>query len=196
MLLPQLQHSVDHAAAHQPEVAGVARKVHAADVLHQPIEQARGRPLRPGLAFTRAPLGVNHVEAVPPTCDERRDHFGRVLQIGIDHDHGLAAGVLEAGGGGDLLAEITRQIDDRHAWLDAMERLQKTQRGVAAAVIDVDRFPRAQRIHHRRQPPMELRQDVGFVEYRDHHGEGWCSTHGQNVEHVWTRVNNRSLCLR
>jgi hypothetical protein len=196
MLLAQPQHRIDHPPAHQPEVAGVARQLHAAEVLHQPVEQVRGRPLRPGLAFARTPFAVDHVESAPPAGHQRRDHLRWVLQVGIDHDHGIAAGVLQPGGGGDLLAKIARQVDDRHVRLGAVKRLQQAQRRVAAAVIDVDRFPGAQQVHHRRQPSMELRQDLGFVEYRDHHGEGRCSAHGQDVEHVCGPVSVTSRCSR
>ena len=132
----------------------------------------------------RAPLGVDHVEAVVPAGHERGDHLRRVLQVGIDHDHRIAAGVLQPGGGGDLLAEVARQVDHRNARLGAVQGFHQQERGIAAAVVDVDCFPRTQQIHHRRQPPMELRQDLGFVEHRDHHGEGRCSAHGQDVEHV------------
>src|SRR5882724_7891689 len=73
-----------------------------------------------------------------------------------------------------------------------MERFQQVQRAIAAAVIDIDHFPQAKHIHHRRQATMELWQDERFVEHRDHDGVDRSAAHGQDVQHV----GNQSLLSR
>ena len=55
-----------------------------------------------------AALGVDHVEPAAPAGDQVGDHLGRVLQVGVDHDHRVAARVVEPGGDGDFLAEVAR----------------------------------------------------------------------------------------
>jgi len=72
--------------------------------------------------------------------DELRDQLWRVLQIGIDDHHGIAGGIIEPRGHGDLLAEIPAQINDGHPGVAFLQRAKDVGRSVLAAVIDIDDF--------------------------------------------------------
>ncbi len=45
-------------------------------------------------------------------------------------------------------------------------------RRIVAAVIDIDRFPRAQRVHRGDEALMEARDRLGLIERGHHDGEG------------------------
>ena len=128
MALAQLLHRVDHAAAHQPEVADILRQRHFAQVAHEAIECRGGGPFQPAIAIAPAALGVDRVVAGAPDRDQIGDHLGRVLQVGVDHDHRLALRMVEPRGGGDLLAEVARQIDDGDVAVGLPQRLDDAQR--------------------------------------------------------------------
>ena len=52
---------------------------------------------------------MDHVEALAPLGEQVRDQLWRVLLAGVD-DHGRgAAGMIEAGGQRQFLAEVARQ---------------------------------------------------------------------------------------
>ena len=68
------------------------------------------------------------------------DHVGDqlrwVLQVGVDHRHGVAEGVLEPGGERRLVAEVAREVDDADARVGAGEAVEQLPRAVRAAVVD------------------------------------------------------------
>ena len=164
MVLAQLLHRIDHAAAHQAEVADIGWQRHFAEIVHDAVERRGGGLLQPAIAGAQAALRIDHVVAGAPGSDETRDHLGRVLQVGVDHDHRVALGMVEPGGGGDLLAEIARQVDDGDVAVGLLQQLDDAQRGVAAAVVDVDGFPwRAQRRHHGSEAAVHRADDLGLI---------------------------------
>ena len=69
-------------------------------------------------------LAIDILVALAPFFDEACDHFRRMLQIGVhDHDCG-AAGVVEPGRDGDLLAEIAAERDGANARIGLMRLAQ------------------------------------------------------------------------
>ena len=63
---------------------------------------------------------------------------GGSLEVGVDEDDGIAGRAFHAGGHGDLMAEIAGEHEDPHARIGVLEFPQEVQRGVAAAVVDID----------------------------------------------------------
>ena len=68
---------------------------------HPAIVPERSLPL-PGLANR-----VHHLGAAPPLLEQQVDRLRRIAQVGVQHDHGVALGVIEAGGQCDLEPEAS-----------------------------------------------------------------------------------------
>ena len=66
------------------------------------------------------------------------DGFRRVLQVGVDDGGDVAYGFGQPRGERNLMSEIAGQGEDPHARVGALESSQEVQRGVAAAVVNVD----------------------------------------------------------
>jgi len=93
-------------AADQPEITGIVRDGRAAEFLDQEIKETRRKAFRDGFSPAFAAGGINHVVATPAGLDHFHNHRRRVLQIGIHGDHHVAPRRFEAGGEGELVAEV------------------------------------------------------------------------------------------
>jgi len=103
---------VDHAARHQPEIAGVDRDRDFGQPLRRAVEEPRGPNLEAALALAFAAHGIYHVEAGLPALDHRRNQLGRILQIRIDQHDRIAARDVESRGRRELMAEVAREPHD------------------------------------------------------------------------------------
>ena len=110
--LAQLAQRDDDPAAHEPEVARVERDLDRDHRGEDPVEPPRGDELEPGLPFAPAPPAVDDVEPLAPLRDHLEDDLGRVLEVGVHHDDGLAARVVDAGGDGRLVPEVSGEGQD------------------------------------------------------------------------------------
>ena len=174
MLFAQLQQRIQGAAAHQPEIASIGRQLHlAADPLHQPIKRVSGCLFQPGFAGAGIALRIGNIKALAPGGDQIRDHLGRVLQIGVNHDHCLCpAGVIQAGRERNLLAEIAAEIEYGHTVILRLKAEHDGQRAILRPIIHIDHFPRRPDASQRcRQPRMELGQYLLLVISRDDNGK-------------------------
>ena len=110
-------------------------------------------------------LGVGHVKALAPGLDEGGDDLRRVLQIGIDDNHRLAAGgVVEACGEGDFLAEIAAEIDHRHPGVGRLGLEHQGQRAIARAIIHIDQLEgQADALHRRGDAGVEFGQHLLLI---------------------------------
>src|SRR5262245_60898291 len=110
-----LTERLDRGACDEAEAAGAAlRIIRDGEPPNEAVEAAHGpRAQRPVVAAgARAP---DDVVAVAPAGDEFADQRRRVLQVG-GHDHRrLAVAVIDAGGDGDVAAEIARKPQAEHA---------------------------------------------------------------------------------
>ena len=75
-------------------------------------------------------------------ADQRLDQRRRVLAVAVHEQHGAEAGMIEAGEQRRLLAEIARQRDDLDIEAVGGEPARDGERGVAAAVVDIDHLGR------------------------------------------------------
>ena len=75
--------------------------------------------------------------------------------------------VIKPGGGGDLLAEIARQTDQRHPRIVEPEKLDRFPCRIVASVIDIYRLPRAERLHRANQTLMEPDNSLGLIQRRN-----------------------------
>src|SRR4051794_20948730 len=97
---------VDYLAVDQAEVTDVQRHRDLAKPVEKPVEEPGADYLEAGLTEPAHPLAVDHLMAFPPPCYHLSDQLRRILQIGVDDDHGVAGGMLQTGGYRDLMSEI------------------------------------------------------------------------------------------
>ena len=103
-----------------------------------------------------AAYAIDDVVALAPARKHLRNQFGRVLQVGIDHHHGVGVGQVQAGGQGQFLAEVPRQPGAHHARIVRGQRSHHLPGVVAGAVVDVDHGAvQVQPVQNRRQAGME-----------------------------------------
>jgi len=145
MLLAQLADSIDDAAAHEAEIAGILRQPHAARVTHQPVERVRGEPFQRGLPCGR---GGGRRPCRTLAAMRRR---GGMTSGGSCKSASIrivaSPRVIEAGGRRDFLPEVSRQRHQRDARIVVAQPLDHRARLVGAAVVDINRLPRAERLH-------------------------------------------------
>ena len=141
MALPHAEQAVDGPAAHEPEVADVGGDGAVGKGIHQAVEQVRGGALGGRLALPLRAAGVDDVVAGLPEADELWNQLGGILEVGIDHDHRVAARVVEGGRHRDLLAEVARQADQGDAGVPVVQDTDGSGGPVRAAVIGEDDLP-------------------------------------------------------
>lgn len=112
MVLAHAPKGQDGAAVDEAKVAGVERQRHLRQGVDEAIECARRPKLEGGFAVAGGADPVDNLVAFAPLCDHLGDHFRRILQVGVDQHDGVAIGVIEASGDGDLVAEVARQKND------------------------------------------------------------------------------------
>ena len=93
--------------------------------------------------------------------DEQRDVLGLVLEIGVHQDQDVAARVVERGGDGRVLAEVSREADDPQSRVGRGLCLQPRQRTVATAIVHDHRL--VVKPLERRSHAFDERIDGGFV---------------------------------
>ena len=85
---------------------------------------------------------VDHVAARSPVVEHRGDQLRGILEVGVEHHHGVAAGVVQAGRERGLVAEVARQVDDAHPRVALGQPLEHRRRAVAGAVVDQHQLER------------------------------------------------------
>src|SRR5208337_388014 len=65
-------------------------------------------------AFAPLALTIDHVVAFAIAIDHLMDYGKWILQVGVENDDGISGGMIKAGSGGDLVAEITREMQHLH----------------------------------------------------------------------------------
>jgi hypothetical protein len=133
-----------------------------------PVRDARRGPPQPGVLSTKTDAAddIKSVEAGEKPRDVRRI----VLQVGVEGDHGGAAGVAEAGRERRRLAAVAAQPDHPHAVILLCQRAQDLRAAIRAAVVHVDGFVGlARRSHRRLDLGRQEGQALGFIEERDDH---------------------------
>ena len=132
--LAHRQQRVERRAVEQAEVARVVLQLDLGELVEQPVEPARGRELEARLALALLAHGVDDVAAGAPVIEHLRDQLGRVLQVGVEHHDGVAAGVVEPGGQRRLVAEVARQVDRRaRAGRASASSVERSRRAVASS---------------------------------------------------------------
>lgn len=167
----ELVEFIDDAAIHQAEDAGIGCAGQIGDAAEDRIEKAKADAACAGFA-ARLALSEDDLAALLPGVDHVRDHFGRVLKIAVDKDDAIAARVVDAGGDGGLVAEVSGEIENFDAWIFSVNLPKHFERAVAAAVVDANQFPRiADGIQGGGHPLAKLGKIVFLVEDGDDDGD-------------------------
>ncbi len=176
---------VDDSAAHEPEIAGIARHRQVAHLFHHAIERRRREFLDRRLAGTIRTRAVDHVEAFAPARDEFGYQFGLVLQVRIDDNDGIGIDMIDARRQRELLAEIAAQLQRRDARIGQAQRLHDVPGIVAASVVDVENAAiKIERIENEPETALEFAQAIAFVVGGDDDGE---RLHGRGLARKQTR---------
>jgi hypothetical protein len=99
-----------------------------------------------------------------------RDQFRRVLQVAVDHHHGVAGGMFQPRGERCLVTEVSRQVHDLHARVAVREPIQQLARPVVARVVrdhDLEREP----VEYGCHATIELLDEARLVVHRSHDAE-------------------------
>lgn len=142
VVFPQLQNAVPDTAAEGAEVAGIRLQGHVGELVDDGIKAALEE--REHLSLTAAVLvGGHHIvlRLLVQNLHHVPDNLWPLLQVGIDQTDVLAVGVFQSGVNAGFLAEIPGEGHHLHrAGLDGVEFFQIVQRGILAAVVDIDQF--------------------------------------------------------
>ncbi len=157
-------------AIHQPEDAGVGG---AGQVGHRAEDRIERLEPHAAHAAVGAAVALAEDDLVPrlPLRNHLRNHLRRVLQIPVDEDDAIAAGVVNAGRHRGLVSEVARQVDELEPRVFRVVPPNHLPRRVAAAVVHEHDLPVFARLSERfRKPPAQLREVLLLVKDRDDDG--------------------------
>ena len=156
--------TIEHLAVDEAEIADIARNVDRRELADQPVEQIGRHRLEAAFTLARQPLGIDDVEALFPFGDHIEDDFGRILKVGVHHNDRVAFRPVHAGGDGDLVAEIARQLDVAIALVRARLGFANDGARIARAVVDENRLGgRIELVEQGVEPAQQNRQHRLFV---------------------------------
>src|ERR1700720_465175 len=99
---------------------------------NQSVEKFRTPKFKSRLAVALGADTVDYVVAVQPFRKELQNHFRRILQIGVDDNHGVPGRVFQPGRYRDLVAEIPGQSDQADSGVVSLQVSQDVQGGIRA----------------------------------------------------------------
>src|SRR5262249_2077544 len=122
---------VEHAAIDQAKVTGIDRKALVAEPGEGAIEQASHRVKLRRLG-PRPAHAVDDFTTRLPMSDKIEDEIGRVLQVAIDLDRGIATGEAIAGQNGALKPEIPRETINPYPGIAGREPIKALESTIRA----------------------------------------------------------------
>ena len=159
-------HLGEHLAAITFHAAVVVVQTDAGEPADQPVEDARGQHLVPGIVAHLLPA-ADDVAVSFHRGQEPRDLARVVLQVGVERHDQFAAGGAEAGAQRRRLAEIPAKANSSHARIGFDQPPHLRPRAVGRAVVDEDNLDVIPfGLGHGDKLGMERRQAIGFVEQR------------------------------
>ncbi|MNC32650.1 hypothetical protein D3C75_810120 [compost metagenome] len=112
--LVAVQHRLNDMAAIGTQHASIVAHGFTGRALDHHIDHAGGRLAEPGV-LTVGTHGTHHVITLFRYADQTGDFLRRVLQIGIQGDHQIAADLIETRHDGGMLAVVTVQQHGNNA---------------------------------------------------------------------------------
>ena len=142
VFLAQRTHGQHDLAVHQAKIAGIERDVDIGNAADRAVEDGGGPQLEQRLAATFRAHSVDDLVAGAPLLNQAQDDFGRILHVGVHHDHGIAVGVVKAGTDRHLVAKVAAEVDRLDPRITLAQVKQHRQRAITAAVVDEYHLPR------------------------------------------------------
>src|SRR5450756_330141 len=130
-----LSELVHHHAVVQTEAGEVADQGDLAEPVDEPVEEVAYEEHRPLLEALLLDADRDLVAGLP-LGDEVADHLRRVLQVGDDADHGVAARGQQPVEGRADVTEVPRVDDHLDARVRSADAAQDLDRAIAGGVVD------------------------------------------------------------
>ena len=138
MLLIECVQGIDGATTEYAKVTGIFRDANFTDALNNAIEKMCCGPFQQGLALAMCALCVYHIIPILPFMDQFRYQLRWVLQVCVNNHNSITGGLMQARSQGNLLAEVTAQINQGYVVVCMLQLPDGGQCVVSAAVVDVD----------------------------------------------------------
>src|SRR6185437_10519104 len=136
--LRQIDDLPGHPLIEQAKVAGVAGDGDDGDPVDDPVADVGDEAFDQRLPLARRALRDDDLVAGAPETDHLRDQAGRVLQIAVDDDDRLTAGIGEAADRGGGLPEPARKEQELHPWVAGVLGADQLDGAVGARISDED----------------------------------------------------------
>ena len=142
----QCVHGVHHLPVQQAEITRAFGQFYIADLVEQPVVELAEFAAQPMVGIAVLAQAIDHLRARLPFGDHLRQHFGRVLQVAIHDDGGIALRMDQPAGDRVFLAEIARQLQALDARVARVVFLEPFEGFILAAIIDADDLVTARNI--------------------------------------------------
>src|SRR5579862_2168186 len=106
----------------ETEIARVERKISIDHAAHQPIEDPGREALKRGVSLAFFSLSINNVIALAIAINHLVDYRQGVLQVSVNQHNRVAACVIEPGRNRNLVAKISRKMNDFNAGISSGPR--------------------------------------------------------------------------
>ena len=108
----------------QSEYPGIQRNGKVGECAKKAIEEWEQLGEKLASLLTAAPHGDDNFGATPPRFDQFRNHLGRILEVTVHDDRGIATGSLKARGDSSHMSPVTRQLDDHYMRIRSLQAPQ------------------------------------------------------------------------
>ena len=140
VLFPQRTQGQDTPAVQQPEIPGVRLDWNLAQAGENPVIQPGAGPFEDGFPLPGDTPGVHILVPRLPALQHPGDQLGRILQIRVQENGGIAPAGIDSRQKRRLLAEIPGQAQNAKAGILGGKALQQLIGLVLAAVVNQEKF--------------------------------------------------------
>ena len=174
----QRVHHVHHASIEQAEVPSVAGQLGLTEAMEDPVEERVLRATQQALLAVGA-HAVDDSGSGFPGLEEARQQLGRVLEIGVQDPHGVAATLGQSRAQGSGLPKVPREDDSPHRGFTFRPRANDFPGLLGTAVVhQQDLGVRFGFADHRQQSFEELVHDPRLLVHGHDHRESRRSVRG------------------
>ncbi len=136
----ELQKAIQGPPGHEPVIGRRHANLRVAHQGQQAIKTFRRPALEPSQSRIILTDGQDYVEAIFPLFQKLGNQGRRMLQIRVHHDHGVPAGMLQTGGQGRLMAEITAKRKKSNPPVARCQGANYQQRSIPRAIVHINDF--------------------------------------------------------
>ena len=134
--LGQAVQGIERGPVHEAVVPGVWYQPLPAQVIKKAIEKSSGQALEARIRRSLPAYSDDHVIALLPTPQKGGNELGRVLQVYVHRDDGIAGSRVKACGHSVFFSEVTGKIDDFYTAILGVFGPEDLGCSIRAAVVD------------------------------------------------------------